>query len=215
MRLVIVLLIALLMPLSASAQFIQPLPENISRNPQVMQGLLKVINMPPDIQTTPGGNKLDMSVTATRGGNGSAHPLGLYGLGQDIEFRSPYKDLDPGTMAKFAYDLNEHTVNAGGGWENYLRYRQQDAQRSSQQPDAMDRSIIPYNKLYDWTRTYWDHYSEKFRRQNPVMRQWWVNDAILDGLHLYFEYQQRLAGQASADFVCYKDAVLAAMIKQK
>lgn len=230
MKAVLAVVLMLFWQLSASGQgFGQQLSDQPSRNAQVMQGLLKIVTAQPDIHTAPAGNKLDRAPTASRGGSGSpVHPhLGCYICSTgDFEFKSGYKDLDAQTMAGWAYDLHEHVVNAGGGWENHLRYRSQtkpandvtnilDQSLGGGSPDAWDRSFIPYDKLYKWAKLYWDHYSEKFRHTPSMFRDWWLNDAILDGTNIYMEYQMRLGGQGSADFAAYKDDVLASLMKKK
>ena len=49
-----------------------------------------------------------------------------------------------------------------------------------------------------------------------MYRNWWLNDALLDGNHhVYLEYQQHLGGYGSADFVAWKDAVLDDLLKKK
>ncbi len=99
-----VLLSVLLQSAAWGQGFGQGVSEEASRNANVEQGLLTIINMPTNFQTAPNGDKLDMSVTASRGGNNSGRPLGLY-LPGDVEFKSDYKNLDARTMADWAYDL--------------------------------------------------------------------------------------------------------------
>jgi hypothetical protein len=205
-------LMSVLLQLSAWGQGFGQLqiPDQPSRNANVVQGLLTIISMPTDIQSAPNGNKMDMSVTSTRGGNNSGKPLGMYGIGGDLEFRSDYKNLDAQTMANWAYDLHQHVLGAGGGWENYQRYSKDNA------PDPVERSMVPYDKLRDFAEHYWDHYGgDKFKHMASMYRGWWLNDSIIDGEHVYLEYQQRLGGYGSADFVTYKDAVLADILKKK
>ncbi len=48
-----------------------------------VQGLLTIVNMPPDTLTAT--HKTDESVTQTRGGNSSGKPLGLYFPGNMAE----------------------------------------------------------------------------------------------------------------------------------
>jgi len=170
-----------------------------------MQGLLTIINMPVDIQSAPNGNKLDMSVTSTRGGNNSGKTLGMYGIGGDLQFRSDYRNLDAQTMAAWAYDLHQYVVSVGGGWEN--------ARGSA---DAFEHSMVPCDKLSEFAERYWNHYGgDKFKHMASMFRGWWINDSIIDGEHVYLEYQQRLGGSGGADFVTYKDAVLSDLLKKK
>jgi hypothetical protein len=186
------------------------LPDQPSRNGNVIQGLLTIINMPTDIQTAPAGNKVDMSVTSARGGNNSGKALGMYGIGGDLEFRSDYRNLDAQTVANWAYDLHQHVLGAGGGWESEQRYSRDGTS------DPMGRSMIPYDKLHDFAEHYWNNYGgDKFKHMASIFRDWWINDSIIDGEHVYLEYQQRLGGYGSSDFVGYKDATLAQLMQKK
>jgi hypothetical protein len=232
MRILFAAVLMLFMQLGASAQFAEPLknPElgELRRDQTVMQGLMTIVTAKPDIRTAQAGNKLDYAPTASRGGNGSPfHPnLGCYiGSSGDFEFKSGYKDLDAKTMAAWAYDLHEHVANAGGGWENYQKYSSEQ-QRSNElgslqnmmgtgPPDAMDRSKVAYKDLYKWSQVYWDHWNQKFRKTPSMFRDWFTNDAIIDGMNIYMEYQFRIAGQNSADFVMFKDVTLAQLMRKE
>lgn len=224
--LALVLMVFLQLPGSAQ-QFAQPISDQPYRDQNVMAGLLKIVTAKPDIQTAQAGNKLDFAPTASRGGNGSPFHtnLGCYiGSSGDFEFKSGYKGVDAQTMAGWAYDLHQHVVNAGGGYENFLKYQKEQSGQANNLlnqslggggPDAWDKSMIAYAKLYEWSQTYWDHYSDKFRHTPSMFRDWWTNDAILDGMNIYMEYQERIAGYGTADFVAYKDGVLASLMKKK
>lgn len=229
------LMAAVILPLAAWGQGFKNLnlPDTPTRNANLVAGLMQIVTAKADIQTAPAGNKCDMAPTATRGGGGSPfHPkLGCYIGANDVEFKSDYKDLDPQTMANWAYDLSVWMGSHGGGWDNYLRYQREtpvsgsdvnnilsrdlSAASGNPQPDAWDRSFIPYAKQREFAELYWDHYSEKFRHTPSMFRDWFLNDAILDGNNIYLEYQQRLGGKGSADFVSYKDATLAQLLKRK
>lgn len=186
---VLMLMLLVVAPLTAWAQGFGD-----SRNGDVLQGLLTIVNMPTNIQTAPNGNRVDMSVTSTRGGSNSGKPLGMYGLGNDLQFRSDYRNLDAQSMVSWAYDLHQFDLSMGGGWEN--------------------RQFVSYDKLHDFAEHYWDR-NDKFRHMASMFRGWWINDALIDGEHVYLEYQQRLGGFGSADFVAYKDAVLSGLLKRQ
>ena len=216
--LILVLFFAVaMMPVAALAQGFNnmSLPDVYSnRDANVMAGLMQIVNAKADIQTAPAGNKVDMSSTATRGGGGSTiHPhLGCYlGSPNDVEFRSEYKDLDAQTMANWAYDLHQWIDNHGCGFDNFQKYQKQ----GQGGQDPWDRSFMSYDEQRKYAELYWDRYSQKFHKMPSMFRDWWLNDSLLDGNNIYMEYQNRLGGKGSADFVLYKDATLAKLMKKQ
>lgn len=223
--LLLALILAAALQLSAWGQGFGEQLTGAVRNPQVMQGLMNIINAQADIRTAAAGNKLDFSSTATRGGGGSPfHPkIGFYGVGDGVEFRSEYKDLDAQTMADWAYDLHNFVTASGGGWENFKRYQAEQPPANpltqslggAQQPDAWDRSMVPYAKLQEFAEHYWDTHNDKFKHLASLWRGWWINDSILDGVNVYMEYQQRYGGQGNADFIGYKDGTLDRLMRKK
>lgn len=210
------LLLVFCLPLAAFAQ-------SPSSSRQVVDGIYSLATAPADLRTAQNGNKLDFSVTATRGGSNSGRPLGLYTVAGSVKFASEYKDLNPHEQADWAYELGQYIQSNGGGFDNFLRYRSEQANPNplfeslgtSKKPDPWDRSMIPYEKLSAFAQQYWDQHSATFNKAEPRLRSWWLNDSILDGSNLYMEYQQRLGGHGTTDFIMYKDAVLERLLKRQ
>lgn len=204
-----------LLPLAASAQGFKDisLPDiYANRDASVIAGLMQIVNATANIQTAPAGNKVDMASTATRGGGGSSiHPhFGCYiGSPNDVEFRSDYKDLDAQTIANWAYDLHQWIDNHGYGFDNFQNYQRKG------DPNAWNRSFMSHDEQRQYAELYWERYSQKFHKMPSMYRDWWLNDSILDGNNVYMEYQHRLGGKGSADFVAYKDATLAKLLKKQ
>jgi len=180
-------------------QFLLP-GQSETRNAGVVQSLVNVINTP----------------LGRRGGAGKS--LGMYGFGSDIVYRSGYENLDPQTMAQWAYDLHQFILSSGGGWEKYQEYLRAAPQKSGLLagsdiggPDPVSaswaKSFVPYNKQRAFARMYWEN--------NPAFKQSgakddWVRDSILDGNYVYCQYQQ----DAHIADATYKDSVMGALIQK-
>jgi hypothetical protein len=197
------------------------LAQGEARDQKTVDGIASLANAPTDTRTAQAGNKLDFSITSTRGGSNSKRPLGLYGLSHDVEFRSDYKKLTAREQSEWAYDLWQYVLSSGGGIENYKRYLKETPPTSappilnSSKPDPMNRSYIPYKQISKFTEQYWDKRSPAFKKLTGIPRSWFVNDAILDGSNLYLNYQMRLGGHKDSAFVLYKDFTLDKLQKRQ
>ncbi len=167
--------------IAAHAQFTEKLEPQ--RDQTIIQGL--VTEMP--------------QLEGTRGGQKKA--LGLYGYPpSDIEFKSGYKDLDPQTIATWAYDLHTFIHHKGGGWE-----------KCQGDPNKYDDSMVPYKEQYDFAKVYWNSHSGKYKESGFVWKDWWANDAVLDGNDLYMHYQRDNAGLAQE----YLNGAMERLVKKK
>lgn len=174
----------------------------------------------------------DMSdkLLPVRGGS-KEKPLGCYiGGKDDVQFRSGYKDVEPRTQCEWAYDLHEFIVKNGGGWDNYQKYSKEkpvtsganailDASLrslgSGKDPkDALDRAHVPYDKQAAFADKWWKDNSRSYSSSVVPPKDWWIHDAVLDGNNLWTRYEM-LNGKGSADFVSWRDAGLARLLKKQ
>ncbi|HIN67467.1 MAG TPA: hypothetical protein EYM95_22730 [Candidatus Obscuribacterales bacterium] len=177
---------------------------------------------PTDIRTAQAGNKLDFSTTSVRGGSNSGKPLGMYSVTPEVVYRSEYAKLDPKDWATWTCALQEYITKNGGGWDNYQRYVRSGTQPGpldvltpdqAKSQDPWDRSHVPYAKQEEFAKLWWAHYYPQFRKLGFVWKDWWVNDAILDGNLLIGREHLRYRG--SADGVSYEDANLGQLVNKK
>lgn len=193
------------------------------------QRIYTLATEPTDIRIAQAGNKLDFSTTSVRGGSNSGKPLGMYSITPEVVYRSEYAKLDPKDWATWTCALKEYLMKNGGGWENY----QQSIRNSSgsnnpadminqslgsvgqqqQSQDPFDRSMVPYAKQEEFAKLWWAHYYPKFRKMGFVWKDWWVNDAILDGNLLIG--RDHIRNYGSADGVSYEDANLGRLLQKK
>lgn len=210
-RTVLSVLVALLLPIAVCAQGQQ--------DPQRAAMVQKLYEL--------SQNVLSGDITPVRGGT-KEKPLGCY-LGSEttnIEFKSGYKDVDPRTQCEWAYDLHKYIVDNGGGWDNYRKYLQEmkpgsDLQESLRSyaggkdpTDPMDRAHVPYDKQAAFADKWWKENSQAYKKAILPPKDWWTNDAILDGNNLYTRWEM-LNGKGSADMVSWRDAELATLMKKK
>lgn len=151
--------------------------------------------------------------------------LGLYSVNPDIIFRSGYEKLPSQTQVEWAYDLHDFVVSKGGGFENYEKYVQEQAEREKlpQQAkhsfsgdfpdpyDPLDREYVSYAERKKFAKEWWSARDEGYK--TCVMQDWWLNDAILDGANLWQAWERTY--QRSADREAMRSAELNALVKKE
>lgn len=174
----------------------------------------------------------DMSekLLPVRGGS-KDKPLGCYlGSKDDIQYRSGYKDVEPRTQCEWAYDLNQFIETNGGGWDNFQKYTKETPVSSDASSiineslrsygggkdpkDAWDRAHVPYDKQAAFADKWWKNNSRAYSSAVVPPKDWWLHDAVLDGNNLWTRYQQ-LSGKGSSDYILWRDAELAKLLKKQ
>lgn len=174
----------------------------------------------------------DMSekLLPVRGGS-KDKPLGCYlGSKDDIQYRSGYKDVEPRTQCEWAYDLNQFIETNGGGWDNFQKYTKETPVSSDASniineslrsygggkdpKDAWDRAHVPYDKQAAFADKWWKNNSRAYSSAVVPPKDWWLHDAVLDGNNLWTRYQQ-LNDRGSSDYVLWRDAELAKLLKKQ
>lgn len=173
-------------------------------------------------------DRTDGKIVPVRGGTPDK-PLGCYLGGKDtnIEFKSGYKDVDGRTQCEWAYDLHEFIIKNGGGYDNYRKYLQgvkpgnemNESLRSyagGKDPnDAFDRAHVSYDKQAAFADTWWKANSQAYKKTILPPKDWWTNDAVLDGNNLYTRWEMTDGGKGSSDMVSWRDADLATLMEKK
>ena len=153
-------------------------------------------------------------------------PLGLYSATPAIVFRSGYQDLPSQTQAEWAYDLHDFVVARGGGLENYAKYVEEQAERlkrpqipayrtfSKELPDPydpLDRCYVSYSERKKFADEWWSARDEGYN--TALAKDWWLNDAILDGTNLWHRWEMTYL--RSADREAIRTAELNQLVKKK
>lgn len=204
------------------------LPALADRDQQTMTKLLGVASGATDI-------------SSVRGGKGGK-PIGFYFNKADMVFRSGYEKQPAKTMAEFAYDLEEFNRGKGGGYANYAKFKQEwedrrqkeiDDARAKGEPEAVilaikarqldptnpENKTDPYNP---WTRAHVSYdeqksFAEQWWQDNQgfkdaLMKDWWLNDAILDANNLWASVDTAYVDPADAS--TYYDHQLRHLLKK-
>lgn len=168
-------------------------------------------------------------ILPVRGGS-KDKPLGVYlGTKEDIEFRSGYKNVEPRTQCEWAFDLNQFIVQNGGGWDNFKKYSKE-AQPKTDATSLIDESLrsyagakdpkdpwerahVPYDKQAAFAEQWWKKNSQAYNKSIVPPKDWWIHDAVLDGNNLWTRHQQ-LHGNATSDYIAWRDAELATLLKK-
>lgn len=197
-----VLSIAMLMATqAASAQgFFQDIGDSgPQRDQRVMSQLITAASAAPKTSKSKDGREWELGITGIRGGNGSKKPLGQYLVKPEMEFRSDYKNEATETMCQFAYDLHQFTVAKGRDWATM--------QRNS------DLDYVPYEKQKEFASFWWLRHKEGFKHMSGIAKDWFLNDALIDGTNLYnWVYAQE---NGSADYTAWKDIAISSLMKKK
>ena len=170
-------------------------------------------------------------LTPVRGGS-KAKGLGCYlGSKDDVQFRSGYKDVEPRTQCEWAYDLNKFILSNGGGWDNFQKYSKEapvsggdatsilnesiHSYAGGKDPkDAWDRAHVPYDKQAAFADKWWKNNSRAYSSAVVPPKDWWLHDAVLDGNNIWTRYEM-INGKGSSDYVMWRDAELAKLLKKQ
>jgi hypothetical protein len=166
------------------------------------------------------------SALNARGGTDSKS-FGCYLAGKTrVIFNSGYKDVDQKTQSEWAIDLHNFILEQGGGWDNYRKYLSETKNGSALQEtindlvktkapnDPMDRAHISYDKQAAFADTWWKKNSQAYKFSIVPPKDWWTNDAVLDGNNLWtaFEHQE---GKGGSDYLSWRDAELSTLMQKK
>jgi hypothetical protein len=182
----------------ALAQGFIPAMGEQPRDQAVMTGLLKTATEPPTKDKNGEEAQLQFSMAGIRGGSGSKHPLGQYLVEPNFEFRSEYKNESTQTMCEFAYDLHQFVASKGRTYEDMRRDTNLD--------------YVPYEKQAEFARSWWRK-NKKYDHMGGLFKDWFINDALIDGTNLY-NYWYR-DGHSCADYIIWGDAALQSLVKRK
>ena len=150
---------------------------------------------------------------------------GLYAAGHNIPFRSGYEKLPSKTQAEWAYDLHEFVLSKGGGYDNMVKYIQENAAKgvkkplfgsyaSDSKPDPYDpdtRAHVSYSEQKKFAQEWWTARDDGFKA--ALMKDWWLNDAILDGTNIWFQHERKSTGGADAQ--AWRDSELTSLVKRQ
>lgn len=152
--------------------------------------------------------------------------LGLYSANPAIVFRSGYQDLPSQVQVEWAYDLHDFVVSRGGGLENYAKYMEEQAERlkrpqipayrtfSKELPDPYDpleRCYVSYSDRKKFADEWWSARDEGYN--TALVKDWWLNDAILDGTNLWQRWEMTYL--SSADREGIRMAELSSLVKKQ
>lgn len=180
--------------------FFQPLElEGPKRDQVIMAQLISAASSAPNTRTMKDGHTLEFSITGIRGGGGSKKPLGQYLVEPNMEFRSEYKDQPTETMCQFAYDLHQFIVSKGG-----------DCRSMTMKPDS---DYVPYDKQKEFAITWWTKRYPRYKKMGGMFKDWFINDALIDGTNLYNWSRRGIDG--GADYIMWSDAAVQALMKKK
>ena len=169
--------------------------------------------------------KFSETISSDRGGS-KERPLGVYLTGKTIEFKSGYKDVDPKVKAEWASALGSFIEKSGGGITNYRKYQMEGDPRTNEQyradnyanvkspHDPQLRAHVPYTKQAAFAEKWWTENSPQYKSTVLPPKEWWINDAVLDGNNLYTLYQQA-NGEGSGEFGPWRTEELRLLIDKK
>lgn len=159
------------------------------------------------------------SIEGVRGGGNSKKPVGQYLVGQ-TQYRSGYEKLTQKELIEWYQALFTFQKEHAGGWRGF----KQIAESKNELPSdvtlfaeqnaangAMEKSLIPYKYQAQYAKKWFEMYSKPYR--DAVMKDWWINDAILDGNLMIGRVHLKIA--PSADGVAYEDAVISSLQKKE
>jgi len=195
-----ILVIALLV--TTQAAYAQGFFQDIGvapRDQRTMAQLITVASAAPKLTKSQDGHEWDSSITSIRGGKESKKPLGQYLVKPEMEFRSEYKNETTEKMCQFAYDLHRFTVSKGRDWPAMQRNSELD--------------YVPYEKQREFASFWWLRNKKNFKDMGGIAKDWFLNDAIIDGTNLYnWMYRQE---NGSADYVAWQDVAISSLMKKK
>jgi len=155
--------------------------------------------------------------------------LGIYINSNKVIFNSGYKDVDPKTQAEWAYDLHQFIEKNGGGWSSYqkslsekqpgsllqdLNENARTSQGGKDPNDPMERAHVPYDKQAAFADKWWKENSQAYQSSVVPPKDWWTNDAVLDGNNLWTRWEQ-LGDKGSSEYASWRDAEMATLMQKK
>jgi hypothetical protein len=140
-------------------------------------------------------------------------PLGLYGVGNDVQFRSAYIDTSDEEKAQFAYDLGQYLDQHYLGYDSFVNnlHRSNSALHSLQSVVNLQGQVTKnlndnaqdiiaaslddsynYGNLKAWADKWWYSENASYRQAGPFWnnKDWFLNDALLDGTNIYLRSQE-------------------------
>jgi len=165
------------------------------------------------------GQMMEKDVIAARGSFGGK-PLGQYLIEPHVVYRSGYEKVPPAAMARWALALHDYVKQKGGGYAKYQEYVAASGKKEKLYPafgtmkdeasGPLEKAHVPYKWQKDFAKVWWGQQDQGYAK--AVMKDWWLNDAVLDGTVLWTAYE---ANQVkSADAHAWRDAELAKMVKK-
>ncbi len=159
------------------------------------------------------------SIEGVRGGGDSKKPVGQYLVGQ-TQYRSGYEKLSKKELFEWYQALFTFQKQHAGGWRGFKQIAETKNRLPSEvtlfpeqnaASGAMEKSFIPYKYQAQYAKKWFEMYSKAYR--DAVMKDWWINDAILDGNLMIGRVHLKVA--PSADGVAYEDAVMSSLQKKE
>ncbi len=167
------------------------------------------------------GQMMETGLIKARGAFGGKVPLGQYVVEPHTVYRSGYEKVPPAAMARWALALHDYVKQKGGGYAKYQEYVAASGTKEKlypafgtmkEEPDGpLEKAHVKYSWQKDFAKVWWGQQDQGYAK--AVMKDWWLNDSVLDGTVLWTAYE---ANQVkSADAQAWRDAELAKMVKKK
>ena len=156
----------------------------------------------------------ESACTQVRGGGDSGRALGVYEDRFKQAFHSKeYLALDPAVQSRWAATMHDFMLHQGGAYQGLLDYQRNHPAKTDitsmldnslgtvwgpgmpvpQSKEPEDITYVPYNKLEDLADTFFTTYArDKYKDLAFLYKDWFKNDAILDGFNLWCAYEQKL-----------------------
>jgi len=81
--------------------------------------------------------------------------------------------------------------------------------------DPWERAHVPYDKQAAFADKWWKNNSRAYSSAVVPPKDWWIHDAVLDGNNVWTRYEQLNGNKSSADYVMWRDAELAKLLKKQ
>ncbi len=167
------------------------------------------------------GQMMEKDVIAARGSFGGKVPLGQYVIEPHVVYRSGYEKVPPAAMARWALALHDYVKLKGGGYAKYQQYVAESGKKEKLYPafgtmkeepaGPVEKAHVPYKWQKDFAKLWWAQQDHGYAK--AAIKDWWLNDGVLDGTVLWTSYE---ANQVkSADAQAWRDAELAMIAKKK
>jgi hypothetical protein len=168
------------------------------------------------------GQMMEPGLIAARGAFGGKVPLGQYLVEPHTVYRSGYEKVSPAAMARWALALHDYVKLKGGGYAKYQEYVAASGKKEKLYPafgtmkdeatdGPLEKAHVKYSWQKDFAKVWWGQQDQGYAK--AVMKDWWLNDAVLDGTVLWTAYEANEV--KSADAHAWRDAELAKMVKKK